>query len=476
MGLPDMPTAPAPTVAGTFALVSALALAAAALDADTSTPSEIAQTSAWIVGAGLVASLLLDLREGIRNLIRTDIVLLLSLYGLILFERLQIDASFDLRNTAAAVLIGIHLVLWAFGGIAIGRHLSWVRPQIPETQTHHMLSIRWHIVLMGTAFALAVLHIILSTKGSLYQIYEGLLSPRFSKPWARGRLGGWHTLLNELSLLFYLIPPLTALLIHRWKECRWSQRALAIFMCFFVFFEAFAGGTRNVFLTHLISFSAAYLLMCPVLTFKRLLVIGAGFAACASFATHHMLEFRQVGLRHYLTRSLYQTPDRDRLFVDDNLSSISKLSNAFPEPYPYLGWEIPVWAAVKPIPRALWPGKPDGLSISIEQALHGNDGYTIATTYIGEAYMAFGISGVIGFSLLFGSLAHSWTRWAGTRRHDVHIVIYASGFFTAAITMRSMIWTTTAMLPTIALIVGWHFYLRPRLEGNAPAPNIANAH
>ena len=169
-------------------------------------------------------------------------------------------------------------------------------------------------------------------------------------------------------------------------------------------------------------------------------------------------------MKHYLSNRVYESDHiRETLFIDDNLSSISQLSSVFPEHYPYLGWEIPFWAMVKPIPRALWPGKPEGLSVSIEQALSGDEAYTIATTYIGEAYMAFGLTGVITFSLIFGCLASYWNRFAGSQSGSLGVVIFSSGFFAAAITMRSLVWLTTAMLPTIALLAVWHFYLKSRM-------------
>ena len=108
---------------------------------------------------------------------------------------------------------------------------------------------------------------------------------------------------------------------------------------------------------------------------------------------------------------------------------------------------------MRPIPRALWPDKPEGLSTGIEEALDA-EGFTIATTYIGEAYMAFGILGVIAASLGFGALAGWWNRLGGySSAAALTSVLYASGFFALAISMRSLLTFTTAALPTLALLV-----------------------
>ena len=43
-----------------------------------------------------------------------------------------------------------------------------------------------------------------------------------------------------------------------------------------------------------------------------------------------------------------------------------------------------------PIPRVLWPEKPDGSNVSAETVL-GLEGLTVASTFVGESYMAAGV-------------------------------------------------------------------------------------
>ena len=86
-----------------------------------------------------------------------------------------------------------------------------------------------------------------------------------------------------------------------------------------------------------------------------------------------------------------QTAERT-LFVDYNLYAICKLVEVFPHKKPYLGLEIPYQALIRPIPRAIWKGKPEGLSTSIEDAL-GVEGLTISASFVGEAYMSGGMRG-----------------------------------------------------------------------------------
>ena len=128
---------------------------------------------------------------------------------------------------------------------------------------------------------------------------------------------------------------------------------------------------------------------------------------------------------------------------------------------PYLGLEVPYLALIRPIPRALWKGKPEGLSSSIEHALGEFSGsITISASFAGEAYMAGGFFGVLLCALFFGAINGWWSHLMGPKNSELGILIYASGFFAAVISMRSLFTYTTALLPTVAAIVGTGYLVR----------------
>jgi hypothetical protein len=121
--------------------------------------------------------------------------------------------------------------------------------------------------------------------------------------------------------------------------------------------------------------------------------------------------------------------------------------------------EVPYLALIRPIPRAVWPGKPEGMSTSIEDAVGAGAGWTVAATFAGEAYMSGGILAVIGTGLFFGFLTAWWNRLSSPQNSQFGILIYASGFFCAVISMRSLFFFTTALLPTLTAIVAGRFLL-----------------
>src|SRR5437763_17034167 len=96
------------------------------------------------------------------------------------------------------------------------------------------------------------------------------------------------------------------------------------------------------------------------------------------------------------------------------------------------------YAILHPVPRVMWPGKPEKLSVETADAL-GVKGLTVSSTFVGEAYMMAGYPGIVIVALLFGWIAGWWNRFGHDLRSQVSVVMYASGFFAAMLSMRSMI-------------------------------------
>ena len=173
-------------------------------------------------------------------------------------------------------------------------------------------------------------------------------------------------------------------------------------------------------------------------------------------ASKYMLEFRNVGLGAYI--EAFDSPGdsnltvTDKTMIDNNMYSIARVMQVFPADYAYPGFQV-IWTSlIHPIPRALWPDKPIDWSNSIEYALGARD-YTIAVTYVGEAYLTGGYLAVFLISFFLGSLAAGWTQVGLAARTNTGLLFYISGFYAVTLGMRSMQWISVAILPTIALYV-----------------------
>jgi hypothetical protein len=263
-------------------------------------------------------------------------------------------------------------------------------------------------------------------------------------------------------MFIMFIPPLAGIILARRHRYPVVHLVLICAALLITLFYGFAGGTRNIFATYLVTFLIGYSLARPPHHNVELITLAAICAALMCFATFAMLQFRDVGLKEYLDPNFSEpakSPEPKSLYVDYNLFSICKLAEFFPHTHEYLGWEIPYQALIRPIPRAIWKSKPVGLSMSIEDAMN-MDGLTISASFAGEAYMSGGIFTVIVISLGLGAFMGWWSSLSSPQNSEFGHLVYASGFFSAVITMRSLFVFTTALLPALGAILFSTFVVR----------------
>jgi hypothetical protein len=296
---------------------------------------------------------------------------------------------------------------------------------------------------------------LIAVKFNIFDMIDAFMAPRFTQPWGRDRLGDWSALLYELNMLIQLIPPLAGIILARRRRYPLVQLILITAVFLLTLFYGFAGGTRNIFATFLVTFLMGYSLALPPNRHTELAILAGAGALLMCFATYFMLQFRDAGFKNYMEGKWTPPPTeagvKKTLYVDYNLYSICKLAEFFPRTHAYLGMEIPYQALIRPIPRAMWPGKPTGLSMSIEDALNV-EGLTISASFAGEAYMAGGTATVFWIALLLGGFMGWWGALSSPRNSEIGHLVYASGFFAAVISMRSLFVFTTALLPTAAAV------------------------
>jgi hypothetical protein len=309
------------------------------------------------------------------------------------------------------------------------------------------------VQLLAIAFFGGYFYMFLCVSFNPIAFVKAITASRFEQPWSRGQFGDWKALLYETSMLIYLVPPLCGIILaRRYKFSMW-QLAFASVALLFTLFYGFATGTRNVLGTYVATALAGYIF---ALRSKRkwepfIVTIGAGILLLGAFVA--MLDFRDYGLTNYRQRGPTLKEDKDSaVFVDYNLWAIGTVIETFPEKERYLWLELPYITLVRPIPRALWSSKPEGVSVSIEEYAGVGGMMTMACTLIGEGYMSAGFAGVVVFALGFGVLARWWNGYLRAATSELGIVVYASGLFSAGICMRSIQMFTTAILPTIAVV------------------------
>jgi hypothetical protein len=438
-------------------------------------PSMMAKTTAIGAGGSLLLAFALEARSGLKNLVRADLMGLLALYYLTLYEFLFPQPFFDGQiRSAPATENALWAVIIALGGIAIGRHFITRGRQPFAAVMTRPVAPSILIWLFWGSFFLGYLHVLLGVNFDLVAMLDYLTRPRFEQPWGRGKFGDWKALINELSLLLYFIPPLTALVLARRERFSTAVIVTTVLGFAWTLFYGFCSGTRNLFGAYLVTFMIAFAFASPLERRRQVVIVCAAAAAAFGFATNAMLEMRTVGFQRWWKGEFtaYANRQSEAVFVDDNLLAIAKIADYFPAKHAFLDLEIPYLAAVRPIPRAIWKGKPEGLSVRVEEDVFAMKGLTISSTFVGEGYMSGGLFGVGAYALVLGALAGLWNRMASPSNSELGILIYASGFFAVVITMRSVMTLTTALLtPAAGIVIGTFLFKGARrVLSRGPAP------
>ena len=456
-----------PNPAGTILLLAACIIGYFLSTMEETSSKMAGQVSMVLLGA-IAISFLFDMKAGIRNLIRVDIFALIAFYFLTFFEFLFPQSKFDLLVIPENVITATQLTLLGFATIVVGRHINlFPRRWLEPIGAVRIRDGDFLVIYLGATF-LNFLPMFLAVDFNPVTWFNELLEPRFTQPWSRGRYGSLATLLNELKLLGYVMPPLAGVIFARRKHYKLVSLVVVALTMLMLYFVAFAGGTRNVLAIQLAGLLGGYFVIQPKIRLVPMVITVLAIGASFLYLAERMLEFREMGLRRYVEGGYYQSGYREiadtylagayeqqedsGYMVDYNLWRISQMVAAFPEQYDYIGFNMPYVAITKPIPRAFWPGKPKDLKVGLEEVV-GAEGYTVACTWMGEAFIAGGVLWIVGVGLLIGAFCCFWNGLATYIHSAFPLIVFASGFYAVLLLMRSLMFFTTALLPSIALII-----------------------
>jgi hypothetical protein len=403
---------------------------------------------------------------GMRSLIRVDVVAIGSFYFLTFAEFLASKTLVLHQEETGAGALSCLIVLVGIAGMAIGRQFplpTRLKPQnvrLPEVSPRGIIATFFLFTFLG------YLYILLVTRFNFIQIVAALLQPRFERPWQRGAEGDWRSFLTELKLLLYICAALGGYVFANTSQfSKWTRVGVAIVLIWMMFFD-FAEGARNVVLVKVGLLLVTYFIANRRVKSVRILLLSVVGLAALWLVSSYMLSSRNMGLGQFVEAGAQA--DERGFAIDNNMITIARVAAVFPRDYPYPGMEIVSQAFTKWVPRALWPDKPTQLTTSIESALDTGGGFTLAVTFAGEAYLIAGLPTVLIVSLLLGSCAATWTRVGLVARTNLDLIYYASGFYAATLGMRSIMFITIAMVPTIALYLFGRYVLRRK-----PQPKFA---
>lgn len=384
------------TAIGVLVIVLGTSVAIWAIPANYSELGDL-RISGLILAISLIAPTCFNWSNDAFRLLRGENILLGGLVYWVLLDVLQASYAITVSEEAIRgefLLLGIAGVgFWI--GACLGKPLRF---RFLTAEAFRPWSDATLIFLTALAFLLGIWDFLLHSDFDIEILSQNLAFSRFESVWQREQLGDWSAFSYHLQYFGYLVPPLAVLIYVRLGAFRMATLAAAGMALTILLLHGQGGGRRIVGAMVLAG------LFCWFFSFRRLNVPKGLFALALVGGLlaimQAMLFYRGIGIGDTSSEISYF----DYLHVDDNFLHIAQMLEFVPDPYPYVDWNYVLLAIVRPIPRALWPGKPIDPGFDLAEIL-GFPGTGLALTAPGEFYVSFGYVAVFFGSWVYGKFA-----------------------------------------------------------------------
>ncbi len=309
------------------------------------------------------------------------------------------------------------------------------------------LSDRQILACTAFCFVAGVFYYIYMAGFSPSRIIEGLLySDRFSAPWARGALGDWRSFLEQLSYFGYLLPLFTAVMYMRSRTLLSAKTVFCALLsaCHLAFLAQGGGRTAIGAVLGAAILVGIHLTRRTVRPIHFIPIFAALFVAQVTMNV--MLENRSIGLGKLEVSDWTFS----RIRVDDNFYRLAQTTDFVPLFFPYSGLQFVYFSLVRPIPRALWPGKPVYQGFTVQQAL-GDTDTSFTNSVIGEAYSGFGFPLVFAMGMFFGLAARWWEQTLEDHPTSGGVMVYALGAMALFTALRGFVNIVLFSYPILSL-------------------------
>jgi hypothetical protein len=162
------------------------------------------------------------------------------------------------------------------------------------------------------------------------------------------------------------------------------------------------------------------------------------FAASMLYLMEVILAYRDAGVMTFVDAEKRESLTQfGTIRVDDNFLRLAQTIYYVPEKQPYTGFEQIYHAIIRPIPRALWSGKPTELSFRLYEII--NIGASLSSSIVGELYLSGGFVVVLIGGALFGWLGAAGSTFLSYARTSAGSLLYGSSLMALFAGCRSML-------------------------------------
>lgn len=299
--------------------------------------------------------------------------------------------------------------------------------------------------LIPICFCLGMLNYAYATGFNIVEMFSYIGENRWAAPWGRSQLGGWSSFIDQTPYFGYVLPSLTALVISQrgfFKgESLLAMGATAIMLLFLS-----QGGGRRIIGVTVGAAIIVWVQSQPRMRVRRLLTsLAAVFALL--WTMQLMLNVRTAGYQSFIEGG----SEYDYLHVDDNYLRLAQTIQFIPAEHDYVYSKQVVFAAIRPVPRVLWPGKPVDPGFDLPSLL-GMKGVSLSSSIIGEWYLSYGWLAVIFGGWLHGRLALSTNQLRDYGRKANNPIVFALAIMILVSGMRSM---QDLIIMSYAIVAWW---------------------
>lgn len=431
-------------------ILAAYVYVLATLPIDTVTPGAL-RTPGLIYAVALILPITVTLlRHGVSAAIRAETFVSIAIVYFLFLDIIQGLYSVDVnRDAVLSVFLAVTVFVVALHLGTIGA--PWRLPQRIFDTANAYYSPKRVLAASTTCFLLGIFYFVWSSSFDMDLLIAGLGAKRWEAPWSRGSLGGWTAFVEHLAYFGYLLPSLTVLMAlsqRRWLT--WQVGLTLLFTLLFIPFIIQGGGRRLIGVCAGAGFFTWFCSVRRRLTVTHI-AVSAFFVLGGLTLMELMLQTRSTGYKYSEALNEIQS-----VRVDDNFLRFSQILDIIPRFHPHVGLDWVIWVIARPVPRALWPGKPLKPGFDLADYLD-SQADSLTATSISEWYMAFGWLGLMLGGYMYGRLSVFWSQLLEYDFPPSGTVMYSLGLLALFLSIRGQLELILMSYPLLAWIALNHF-------------------
>lgn len=364
-------------------------------------PGDLAFPALMLMISLLLAPAIAAVRD-LRSIVRAENVLAAAPGYWLLLDLIQGRFGITIATRDDVVLSFVACGLFSLGVWIAALHRPWrLPPSIDDLSRRELTPAKTFAVTL-LCFVLGVFYFVLMAGFDPELIVEGFKANRTGAVWSRNTAeGGWSAFVEHLAYFGMLLPALAVVLGRTtgwFKPVTLFSWVLALA---YAMFQAHGGNRRYLG----VMFGAAMVVWLiaeakPKWFHSLFLVISA---ALLLYAMEFVLVFRGEGIEMLTgAEEGEELVDMSVIRVDDNFLRLAQSIHLVPDVHPYVWHEYAFFALIRPIPRALWPGKPKAPSFRVHDYIQ--IGASLSSSVVGELYVSGGLIAVLFGGWLYGRL------------------------------------------------------------------------